>query len=149
MCASVFMIPTSDLSAHPSIVLHRELSEFLPGWSPSFLSYFSTLWSQSDLIKAHDSKCHSSAQPQATTTSEGFFVLMVKVAGPCLQPDATVPGPLPSSHPTAFKSLNQAMFFPTSAPQTCPALPSVWSPCGWFLLPLDSALVPPPQGSPP
>lgn len=77
-------------------------------------------------------------------------VLMVKVVGPCLQPDATALGPHPASQPTTFQSLRQATFFPTSEPQTCSALPSAWSPCGWFLLlPLVSALAPPPQGSPP
>lgn len=99
-------------------------SQSLPCCFPSFLSYFSTLCSQSDLVKACESRCHSSAQPQAPTTTGASVVLMVKVAGPCLQPDATAPGPRPTSQPTTFQSLRQATFFPTSEPQTCSALPS-------------------------
>lgn len=56
----------------------------------------------------------------------GGSVLMVKVVGPGLQPDATAPGPHPSSQPTAFQSHPptppQVTFFPTSEPQTCSAL---------------------------
>lgn len=120
--ASDSIVPTSGLSAHPSIVLHKELSEFLPCCFPSFFSYFSTLCSQSDLVKACESRCHSSAQPQAPTTTGASVVLMAKVASPCLQPDATAPGI--TSQPTTFQSLRQATFFPTSEPQTCSALPS-------------------------